>query len=420
MSTGISRESMSEQRATNDSNGGVPAHPTRLLASGIASPMAVALLLTACGGGGGGGNPVTTGTRRETQSDKLPVRPAETPVEEAPERLADDPSGEVQKDEQSSDARPGPDDAKQADSNNSNDKSPAGQSDTTRGETESTTTAGDTNTSPPARTSNRPRENQGQDPAGTSVPDKRSDDQPDQAQNDEQSGDAGPGPDDAKQADSKDSTDKSPADTQPHRKQEDDHNSGLLPPNFRNEEDLSWANIRSEDPFVDPIPRFPTSQRQPGNLISIRIEEGKTDLFPLIAQYGRSMPEIFAPELDVPGAFFEGPDAERFYLVHEPANEPEGSPERLVIRFLQPPDHEKPGDADGNNTYEFSLNDFLFLSWGNLSFRVTVDDVPDPVDDAPDPVDRQPDPVDPPPSPIVDDPDPFEHLTDPIIDLPDF
>ena len=83
MTTGISRESMSEQRATNDSNGGVPAHPTRLLASGIASPMAVALLLTACGGGGGG-NPVTTGTRRETQPDKLPVRPAETPVEEAP------------------------------------------------------------------------------------------------------------------------------------------------------------------------------------------------------------------------------------------------------------------------------------------------------------------------------------------------
>ena len=118
------------------------------------------------------------------------------------------------------------------------------------------------------------------------------------------------------------------------------------------------------------------------------------------------MPEIFAPELDVPGAFFEGPDSERFYLVHEPANEPEGSPERLVIRFLQPPDHEKPGDADGNNTYEFSLNDFLFLFWGNLSFRGTVDDVPDPVD--------------PPPSPIVDDPDPFEHLTDPIIDLPDF
>ena len=334
MTARISREPMSEQRATNDSNGGVPAHPTRLLASGIASPMAVALLLTACGGGGGGGNPVTTGTRRETQSDKLPVRPAETPVEEAPERLADDPSGDTQ--------------------------------------------------------------------------------------NDEPSGDAGPGPDDAKQADSKDSTDKSPADTQPHRKQEDDHNSGLLPPNFRNEEDLSWANIRSEDPFVDPIPRFPTSQRQPGNLISIRIEEGKTDLFPLIAQYGRSMPEIFAPEHDVPGAFFEGPDAERFYLVHEPANEPEGSPERLVIRFLQPPDHEKPGDADGNNTYEFSLNDFLFLSWGNLSFRVTVDDVPDPVDDAPDPVDRQPDPVDPPPSPIVDDPDPFEHLPDPIIDLPDF
>ena len=103
MNTGINRESTPEQRATNDSNGGVPAHPTRLLASGIASPMAVALLLTACGGGGGG-NPVTTGTSRETQSDKLPVRPAETPFEEAPERLADDPSGEAQKEEQSNDS----------------------------------------------------------------------------------------------------------------------------------------------------------------------------------------------------------------------------------------------------------------------------------------------------------------------------
>ena len=125
------------------------------------------------------------------------------------------------------------------------------------------------------------------------------------------------------------------------------------------EENLSWANIHSEDPFVDPIPRFPTSERQPSNLISIRIEEGKTDLFPLIAQYGRSMPEIFAPELDVPGAFFEGPDAERFYLVHESGNEPEGSPERLVIRFSRPPDYQRPGDADGNNTYEFHLGYFF-------------------------------------------------------------
>ena len=183
MTARISREPMSEQRATNDSNGGVPAHPTRLLASGIASPMVVALLLTACGGGGGGGgNPVTTGTRRETQPDKLPVMPAETPVEEAPERLANDPSDDTQNDEPSGDAGPGPDDAKQADNKDSTDKSSAGQSDTTRGETGLTTTAGDTNKSLSARTPNRPLENQGQTPAGTPAPDKRSDDQPDQTQ----------------------------------------------------------------------------------------------------------------------------------------------------------------------------------------------------------------------------------------------
>ena len=206
-----------------------------------------------------------------------------------------------------------------------------------------------------------------------------------------------------------------PRNDRPRNDRPDDDPPGedaLLRPEFpwrsphAEEEDLSGANIHSEDPFVDPIPRFPTSQRQPGNLISIRIEEGRTDLFALIAGDGRSMQEIFAPELDVPGAFFEGPDAERFYLVHEPANEPEGSPERLVIRFLQPPDHEKPGDADGNNTYEFHLGYFFSTHWGNLSFRVTVDNAPDPVD--------------PPPIPIVDDPHPFEHLPDPVIDLTDF
>jgi hypothetical protein len=91
-----------------------------------------------------------------------------------------------------------------------------------------------------------------------------------------------------------------------------------------------------------------------------------------------------------------------------------------VIRFLQPPDHENPGDADGNNTYEFHLGYFFSTHWGNLSFRVTVYDAPDPVDDRPGPVDRRLDPDDPQPNPIVDDPDPFEHLPDPIIDLPDF
>ena len=107
MTARISRESTSEQRATNDSNGGVPAHPTRLLASGIASPMVVAFLLTACGGGGGGGNPVTTGTRRETQSDKLPVRPPEnqgqTPAgTSVPDKCSDDQPNQAQNDKPSS------------------------------------------------------------------------------------------------------------------------------------------------------------------------------------------------------------------------------------------------------------------------------------------------------------------------------
>jgi hypothetical protein len=383
---------MSEQRATNDSNGGVPAHPTRLLASGIASPMVVAFLLTACGGGGGGGNPVTTGTRRETQSDKLPVRPAETPVEEAPadtERPDTEDKENTQKEEDmSADTQPH--------------REQKGNSD-------------------PSLFSPHFDPNIPFDPWSLLVIPK------DQFNSDE-------GLPPREEPPAARNTEDNPAGDDPRndrprndRPDDDPPGENALPrPEFpwrsphAEEENLSWANIHSEDPFVDPIPRFPTSQRQPGNLISIRIEEGKTDLFPLIAQYARSMPEIFAPELDVPGAFFAGPDAERFYLVHEPANEPEGSPERLVIRFSRPPDYQRPGDADGNNTYEFHLGYFFSTHWGNLSFRVTVDDAPDPVDDRPGPVDRQPDPVDPPPSPIVDDPDPFAHLPDPIIDLPDF
>ena len=156
------------------------------------------------------------------------------------------------------------------------------------------------------------------------------------------------------------------------------------PPEARKKEDKPvgnnpGGNSLAGDPIIDPIPRFPTSQRQPGKLISIRIEEGRTDLFPLISQYGRSMPEIFAPELDIPGEFFEGPDGDSFHLVHESGNEPEDSPERLVIRFSQPPDHENPGDADSNNTYEFSLGHLLSLYWDDLTFEVTVVDAPDPI-----------------------------------------
>ena len=177
--------------------------------------------------------------------------------------------------------------------------------------------------------------------------------------------------------------------------------------------DLSWSYILPDDPFADPVPRFPTSHQQPGQRITIRIEEGKTDLFPLIIGNHVSRPEIFEPELDVPGAFFEGPDADRFHLALEPADPSRNAPERLVIKFTARPDFERPADTDGNNTYEFSLGAYLASLWGDLTFEVTVLDAPEPVTTTPDPIIETP-------APIVEDPVPIGDFPDPIIGLPEF
>ena len=369
MASRISRADTPNRRATNDSIGNSLAR-----AKFIVPPMVMTLLLSACGGGGGGsGNPVTTGTSPESRPDKVPVKPPE---------------------KESNDSRPSP-----SDSQNDNAKPPDPLGDP----------SGDPSGNPPP------------DPSGNPPPDPSGNPPPDPSGN--PSGDPPPDPslfsphfdpnipfdpglrrpfvapkdqfnsDEGLQPGVVPPKPQTPSRAPPNDRSDDRSNgdgqagSEEFPwrSPFTEERNLSWANIPSDDPFADPIPRFPTS-RQTGNRITIRIEEGMTDLFALIVEEGRSMPEIFAPELDVPGEFFQGPDDDSFHLVHEPANQPKGSPERLVIKFTAKPDFERPGDTDGNNTYEFSLGAYLASFWDDLIFEVTVLDAPEPIVGVPDPI----------------------------------
>lgn len=423
--------------------------------------MAMALLLSACGGGGG--SPVTTGTSPESRPDKLPVTPPETPTEVAlekpPDIPSDDPSDEAQanqKPEQPDTKTDPPEtdmssddlsDVKQdneRETENTNKGSADNNSDNPTDGRSGTPLKAPTNTARPdtdeieqtqkeedmsAHTQPRPKQRDENDPSLLSphfdpnMPFDADPRRPSTIPQDQFNSDEGlpprmnpPAPQNtAGNPAGENPAGENPAGENSRNDSPDDDlpsETGVLAPEFpwrspsAEEENRSWTNIPSDDTFADPIPRFPTSQQQPDNRTTIRIEEGKIDLFALVVEDGRSMPAIVAPELDVPGAFFEGPDGDSFHLVHEPANQPEGSPERLVIRFSQPPDQERPGDDDGDNSYEFSLGRLLSSYWGDLTFKVTVVDAPDPIGERPDP--------------FVDVPDPFEPFSDPIVDLPEF
>ena len=395
-------------RAPNDSRGGAALRLRPAVSPMVLTPLTMILVLAACGGGGGGGGPVTTAPEKPDPAPPAPEPPSTTQADET--TAEDEPEDKVTTKNEATKGDGGATEEETATEDETKDKATNEDEATTGNES---ATKEESKTDSPETDTNE--EEEPMTPADALAKDDRQVplrpppfDEPDLGRPTI--------PFDPRFSDNPlpfgvpdDPQTPKPA---PPNSQTSEPDETLRRPEFQTP-DLSWSYILPDDPFADPVPRFPTSHQQPGHRITIRIEEGKIDLFPLIIGNHVSRPEIFEPELDVPGAFFEGPDANRFHLALEPAEPSRNAPDRLVIKFSTKPDFERPADTDGNNTYEFSLGAYLASLWGDLTFEVTVLDAPEPVTTTPDPIVENP-------APIVEDPVPIGDFPDPFVGLPEF